>query len=276
MRNLLRFLQRYNFPVLFILFELLALLMLVRSNPIPNSRVFTAMQNINGFFFERTYGIRQYFDLKRENYILARENSRLRSLENQLFEVDENLDGFSYGKLEESSFIFTPARVINNSVNKQMNYITLDKGSLSGIQPDMAVVGSDGIVGVIRNVSAHYSTVIPVLNTKLKVSVLHKRSGYFGSLVWNGKNYREADVVEIPVHVQAQPGDTIVTSGFSALFPPGETVGIVTSAKEQGGGSFKTLNVKLSTDFKKLTRVYVVDNRGREERTQLEQMNDAE
>jgi len=275
MRNLLRFLQRYNFPVIFIILEVLALLMLVRNNPVPSSRLFSSLQAVNGFFFERSHGIRQYFDLRNENLQLARENSRLRGSQAEPGEMEEGLDAMSFSSKRPSAFVFTPARVINNSVNKQLNYITLDRGSLSGIKPDMAVVAPDGIVGVVRNVSAHYSTVIPVLNKNLQVSVLHKRSGYFGSLIWDGINFREAEVHEIPVHVEPQPGDTIVTSGFSALFPPGEIVGTVLSSRAQSGGSFKTLRIRLSTDYKKLSSVYVVENRGREERIQLEEMNDA-
>ena len=140
----------------------------------------------------------------------------------------------------------------------------------------MAVVAPDGIVGVVKNVSAHYSTIIPVLNSKLQVSVVHEKSGYFGSLVWDGKNHKEANVNEIPNHVELEPGDRIVTSGYSSLFPPGEMVGEIISLDDQTGGSFRTLRILLSTDFKKLSRVYVIHNRGLEERLNLEMLNDVQ
>ncbi len=274
MRNLLRFLLRYNFPILFIVLELIALLLLVLNNPIPHTRFHTSIQTVNGFIFERSYGLKQFLDLKHENNLLARDNSRLRVLVKPYFDLKDSLDAYTYDSESRGTFQFVPARVINNSVNRQSNYLTLDKGSLSGIFPDMAVVAPDGIVGVVRNVSAHYSTVIPILNSKLQVSVVLKNSNYFGSLVWDGKNYREAIVNEIPTHIELEKGDTLVTSGYSALFPPGEMVGVIESYEELQGGSFRTLRISLSTDFKKLSRVYVIHNRGKEERLEIELLTD--
>jgi rod shape-determining protein MreC len=138
----------------------------------------------------------------------------------------------------------------------------------------MAVVAPDGIVGVVKNVTAHYSTVIPVLNNKLQISVVHKKTGYFGSLVWDGKDHKQANVNEIPIHAGMMPGDSIVTSGYSALFPPGEMVGKIVSIADQKGGSFSTLRIALSTDFKRLSRVYIIHNRGSEEIRNLELLND--
>lgn len=274
MRNLLRFFQRYNFPILFLVLEIIALMLVVRNNPIPHSRIFSGLQTVNSFFFEKSYGIRQYLDLKNENYLLAKENSRLRGMQIQTGEPRDGIDGLSYNFDRPSPFEYIPARVINNSVNRQANYITIDKGSLSGVRPDMAVVSPEGIVGVVRNVSAHYSTVIPILNKNLQISVVHEKSGYFGSLVWDGKDYRQADVNEIPSHVDLEPGDTLVTSGYSALFPPGEMVGTILNVNDPAGGNFKSLRISLSTDFKRLSRVYVIHNRGREERMEIEILND--
>ena len=183
------------------------------------------------------------------------------------------VDGMSYSADNPVSFEFIPARVINNSVNKQANYITLDKGSLSGVQPDMGVVSPDGIVGVVKSVSSHYATVIPVLNVKLQVSVMHKNSGYFCSLIWDGRKYSEAIVREIPEHVDIGVGDTIMTSGYSALFPAGVNVGTILEVNEPRGGGFKNLRLGLSTDFKKLSRVYIIYSRGRDERINLEEQN---
>ncbi len=274
MRSLLRFLYRYNFQILFLVLELIALYLVISSNPIPHSRAFAGLQTISGAVFEKSYGLRQYLFLKNENSLLAKENSRLRSLGVQSNEIEGDYDVVAYSSDLPITYDYIPARVINNSVNKQSNYITLNKGSLSGISPEMAVVSPDGIVGVVKDVSAHYSTVIPVLNSKFQVSVVHKKSGYFGSLVWDGKDYKEANVNEIPVHVDLEPGDSIVTSGYSALFPPGEMVGEIISAGDQEGGSFRSLRIGLSTDFKKLSRVYIIHNRGRDERLNLEILKD--
>lgn len=270
MRNLLRFIIRYNFPILFIVLELAALWMLLANNPIPHTRIYSGAQSVAGYFFDRSYGIRQYLDLRSENDQLARENSRLKSLAIQTDRFNEQVDGYSTGSDHISEFEFIPARVINNSVNKQSNYLTLDKGSLSGIRADMAVVAPEGIVGVVRNVSAHYAVVIPVINSRLQVSVVLKNSNYFGSLTWDGQDYRMAVVNEMPAHFELSTGDTLVTSGYSALFPPGEMVGTIEDISEPSGGSFRSLRIRLSTDFKKLSRVYVVHNLGKAERIELE------
>ncbi len=274
MRNLLRFILRYNFQILFLILEMIALLMLVRHNPIPHTRFYTSIQTVNGFIFERSYALRQFLDLRNENDLLARENSRLRGIVYQSSDSEAMLDAIAYSSESLGIFEFIPVRVINNSVNRQSNYITLDKGALSGIHPDMAVVAPDGIVGVVRNVSAHYATVIPILNSKLQISVVLKNTNYFGSLIWDGKNYREAIVNEIPTHIDLAIGDTLVTSGYSALFPPGEMVGTIESFKGLPGGSFRTIRIALSTDFKKLSRVYVIHNRGKEEREEIELLTD--
>lgn len=276
MRNLLRFILHYNFPILFLVLELVGLLLLVRLNPIPHTRIFSSIQNINGFIYERSYGIRQFLDLKHENELLAIENSRLRGLYMGSIGNDTLLDAYTYSSENLSTYEFIPARVINNSVNRQSNYLTLNKGSLSGIYPDMGVVAPEGIVGVVKNVSAHYSTVIPILNGNFMVSVILKNSEYFGSMVWDGKNYKEALVNEIPIHVVLELGDTLVTSGYSALFPPGEMVGTVKSFENPPGGSFQTLRITLSTDFKKLSRVYIINYLGKEERSELELLNDGQ
>ena len=206
--------------------------------------------------------------------MLARENSRLRGLTLKLSDNEDNFDGFANSSERQGIFEFVPARVVNNSVNRQSNYLTLDKGRLSGIFPDMAVVAPDGIVGVGRNVSAHYAIVIPVLNSKLQVSVVLKNSEYFGSLIWDGKNYREAIVNEIPIHVELEAGDTLLTSGYSAIFPQGEMVGTIKNFKASPGGGSRSIRISLSTDFKKLSRVYVIHNRGKEERDEIESLTD--
>jgi rod shape-determining protein MreC len=160
--------------------------------------------------------------------------------------------------------------VINNSVNKINNYITLNVGYSQGVRQDMGVVGPDGIVGVVRNVSANYSTVISVLNSKFKGSVKLQSNDYFGTLSWPGVDYREGVVTEIPGHAPVYEGDVIITSGFSTIFPEGEMVGTVTKVGRTPAGSFYELYVRLNQDFKKLTRVYVIRNFNKVEQEKLE------
>jgi rod shape-determining protein MreC len=161
------------------------------------------------------------------------------------------------------------ARVITNSVNKQKNFITLDRGLRHGVKEGMGVASPSGVVGVVVGVSRNYSVVMSLLNTDFRLSASIARNDYFGSLTWDGTNYRYARLSEIPHHVAVSEGDTIVTSGFSAIFPAGLMAGTLTG-EQWRGGDFVSLKVLLSADFKKLTDVYVIGNLTREERENLE------
>lgn len=217
----------------------------------------------------------RFFHLTDENAILINENARLR---NQLAARPFNSSGgVADSTLQRPGYSmeFIPAEVVNNSINKQNNYITLNVGYLQGVRQDMGVVGPEGIVGVVRNVSASYSTVISVLNSKFKGSVKLASNDYFGTLSWPGHNYREAILSEIPGHIIVYEGENVITSGFGTMFPEGERVGTVTKADRTPAGSFYELTIRLSQDFKKLTRVYVIRNFNKVEQQTLElQTND--
>lgn len=165
---------------------------------------------------------------------------------------------------------FIPAQVINNSINKQNNYLTLNVGRNNGVSKEMAVVSSLGIIGVVKDVSDNYASVISVLNRNLHISAMLKKSGYFGSIVWSGVNYQYATMVDLPNHILVNEGDTIITSGYSKMFPKGEVIGTVSEINESKSSDFMTLTVKLNVDFKNLSHVMVVRNLLREEQLNLE------
>jgi rod shape-determining protein MreC len=175
-----------------------------------------------------------------------------------------------YQGLEPGKYKFIPARVINNTVNKQYNYFTLNKGSRQGIMPDQGIIAENGVVGVINNVSDSYSTGISLLNKRLKISAKIKKNNYFGSISWEGPSYRYVQLNEIPPHVEVAYGDTIVTSGSSTYFPEGIMIGTVESCEIKGGDSFYTIRVKLAVDFKSITFVNVIQNYDKAEIMMLE------
>ena len=164
---------------------------------------------------------------------------------------------------------YISARVINNSVTRVNNYITLDKGSMQGIRPEMAVMGSNGVVGIVKDVSEHFSTVISLLHSSTKISSKIKKNDYFGSTVWDGDSPQFARLLDIPSHAQVTVGDTIVTSSYSGIFTRDIFVGTV-SELGTTGESFKEIKLRLSTDFQKLSYVYVVRNLMKSERDTLE------
>lgn len=269
MQNLLRFLLKYYFILLFVLLEAFALLLLLQNNNYQNTRFVEFTRTIKGSFYEQTMQVKQYLSLREKNQQLIEENRKLRNYIAANLQSEEDTFRTRVDTTLEQQYSYLSARVINNSVNKQHNYITLDKGREDGVAPEMGVVSGKGIVGVVRGVSDHFSTAISLLNNELRISAKLSGSDYFGPLHWTGHDYRYAKLGDIPLHATVNPGDTVVTSGYSAIFPEGILIGLVDTFQERGG-RFYEVDVELSTDFKSLSNVYVVKNLLKEEQDQLE------
>ena len=272
MQNLLKFLLRYHFLLLFILIETFSIFLLINNNNYQNSKFVGFTRSLSGTFYERVNNLQDYLNLREKNRKLARENLELRNFISKHLNTRTDTFLTQTDTIYQQQYQYIGARVINNSINKQHNFITLNKGLKSGIEPDMGVMSQDGIIGVVKGVSDHFSTVISLLNNELKISAKHKKSGYFGSLNWSGKDYQYVRLQQIPLHTQLSKGDTIITSGYSTIFPEGVMIGFVDSWEERGG-SFFEITVKLSTDFKDITNVYVIKNIFREEQKKLEEEN---
>lgn len=270
MRSLLNFLLRFKTLILFLILEAVALVMISSSHNYHQTVAYGAARNITGFVAKRIDRGENYFRLKKINDELLSENLMLRRRLEQLslspsdtiVPVADSVAGVTY--------TFLNARVINNSVNKQKNFITLDKGSRQGVVNGMGVASATGVAGIIVGVSRNFSVAMSLLNSDFRLSASLERNNYFGSLTWDGGNYRYARLSEIPHHVSINEGDTVVTSGYSAIFPAGLMAGTLTGEQERGG-DFISLNVLLSTDFKKLTNVYIIGNLKGEEQEQLEE-----
>ncbi|MFC2097284.1 rod shape-determining protein MreC [Bacteroidota bacterium] len=268
MQKLIRFILKYNFIITFLILELFSISLLVQNNSYQRDIAIDKFQNISGFFYKRFNDVSGYFSLKRINNILIKENI---DLKNSMLKLGLQEDSINIKSSAFEKFHLLPARVINNSVNKQNNYLIIEAGSKDGVKPDMAVLGPDGVVGIVISVSKNYASVIPLLNPKIGISGKIKKNEYFGILKWDGLNYRQSVLNEIPDFVDVQPGDTIVTSGYSTIFPQGELIGFVSGIKKLEGSGFWKINVELSTDFKKLYNIYVVKNINKEEIQSLEQ-----
>jgi rod shape-determining protein MreC len=269
MQNLLRFFLRYHFTILFILIEALALLLLLQNNNYQNTRFVDFTRNLKGNFYEQTMQVEQYLNLREKNQQLVRENEYLRNYIESNLDFQADTFRMKTDTVYDQQFYYLSARVINNSVNKMHNYITLDKGREDGVKPEMGVTSGEGVVGVVRGVSDHFSTAISLLNSELRVSAKLGKSGYYGPLNWTGRDYQYAKLMDIPLHADVNQGDSVITSGYSAIFPEGILLGYVEDYQEKGG-RFYEVDVKLSTDFKKLSHVYIVKNLMREEQDSLE------
>jgi rod shape-determining protein MreC len=270
MRGLLNFLLRYKTLILFLILEAVALFMISGSHNYHQTVFYGVARNISGFISDRLEKGAYYFELRQVNEELLAENIMLRRRIESLTSAPPGAFVPVRDSVSGINYTYLGARVINNSVNKQKNFITLDVGSLHGVTNGMGVASSTGVVGVVVGVSRHYSEVMSLLNTEFRLSASIARNDYFGSLAWDGTNYRYATLSEIPHHVSVSEGDTIVTSGYSAIFPAGLMVGALTG-RQNRGGDFVSLQVQLSADFKKLTNVYLIGNLTREERNNLEE-----
>lgn len=273
MKNLLRFLIEYHFVVLFIILEAVSIMMIVNYNNYQRVSFLNSSNVISGGILDAYSSVTEYFSLGKINNNLLIENNRLRvALQNEIqYRTDNNL--FEQDTTIEKNYYFTSAHVVNNSVNNRYNYITLNKGSKHGIVLDMGVLSENCVIGIVMNVSKHYCTVISVLNERSGISAKIKRNDYFGSLSWDGKDYRRVSLDEIPFHVALSRGDTIVTSGYSSIFPGGLLLGTIKDLSHEGGDNFYKISVQLSTDFKQLNTVYIIRNRKKEEILELESLS---
>ncbi len=271
MRNLLRFIIRYHFFFLFLLLETVSVILIVQQNNYQRAQFINFSKSLQGSYYETFGGIREYLSLRQTNRDLYMENTLLRNRMDRLVRNRETSYDGGYDSIPQRQFSYIPARVINNSVNKQFNFITLNKGSHHGIEPEMAVIAPNGVVGVVYATSGNYSMVIPMINRNFRLSAKILKNGYFGSLSWAGSGYQEAILEEIPFHVEIQPGDTIVTSGYSAIFPEGITVGII--AEFEARANFYTISVDIAVDYKNLQYVNVIRNLLQDERRELERIS---
>lgn len=275
MRNLINFLLKYNYWFLFVLLEVASFVLLFRFNRYQQSVYFTSANAVAGTVYEVSGGISSYFHLKSINEDLLDRNmlleQQITNLEKALKE--HQLDSFTINSIRQTpqkDYRLFKAHVIKNSLALPDNYITLDRGADAGIRPEMGVVDGNGIVGIVYETSPSYAVVISVLNSKSNISCKIVGSDYFGYLKWEQGDSRYAYLKDLPRHAEFNLGDTVVTSGFSTVFPEGLMVGTVADMADSNDGLSYLLKIKLATDFGKLNDVRVVARNGQEEQKKLE------
>jgi rod shape-determining protein MreC len=276
MRNLLNFLVKYNSWLLFIFLELVSFVLLFRFNSYQGSAFFTSSNYCAGVVYSLANQVTGYFHLRTANDELVERNVQLElqveAMRKALAQATEDTTAWNRIRQEAlEEYDILKATVINNSLTHADNYITLNKGEADGIHSEMGVVDGNGVVGIVYLTSAHYAIVIPVLNSKSSISCKIKRSEYFGYLKWEGGSSQYAYVKDLPRHSQFSLGDTIVTSGHSAVFPSGIPVGTVDDISDSHDGLSYLLRVKLFTDFARLGEVRVIGDKHGDEQQLLEE-----
>lgn len=276
MQTLLNLLVKYNHWFLFLLLEGISVMLIVRFNNYQSAAFFTSTNSVAGEMFSAVTDATSYLSLKGENKQLLEQNVAL-SAEVQL--LREQLEEFRNAEalsadgvfLQDSSdYVFNSARVVNNSLNAVNNYIVIDKGTKDGVGSEMGVYNGEGVVGVIYLSSKHYSLVLPLLNSKSNISCRIKGGDNFCALQWDGEDTRYSYLVDLPRYTKFEQGDTVVTSGFSSIFPANIPVGTIDRVEDTPDAMFYRARVKLMVDFSSLSSVYIVGNKGHNEQMSLE------
>ena len=270
MRSLILFILKYQNFILFIILELASLFLLVNRNNYHNSKFYNLTLSTTSRMYEQRSQIVDYFSLRTINEVLARENAILQEIIIK-GSSKESISMLSIqDTLADNDIDMIAAKVVKTSVAQQHNLMTINKGSKDGVAVDMAVISPTGTAGVVKVVSENYSIVLPLINVEYRVSSKFRNNDYFGTLQWDTQNYKYASLLGIEKHVDVAIGDTIVTSGYGAIYPEGVMIGKIMTIESGEEGVFHDLKVELATDYKSLTYVYVISNNTMPERRDLE------
>lgn len=270
MKNLIQLIVRFHFTILFLIIELVCLLLIISNNNYHKTVFLNSNEAISGDIYNKVSTFSDYVKLSAINDQLSAENTQLHNQLSKRYSVSADSFSFHKDSLFKQQYVYRSAKVINNSINKQRNYITLNKGRNQGIEPEMGVVANNRVVGIVKSVSDNYSTVLSLLNSRLKISARIKKNNHHGSLYWDGKDYRRARLIEIPSHVDIKVGDTITTSSFSSVFPEGLLLGVADEILPSTGGNFREVIILISNDFNQLSYVDVIGDLLKNERIELE------
>ena len=271
MGNLLEFLVRYKYWLVFLMLEAVSLVVMFRFNSYQGSVFLTSANAVSGTYYSAVSGITSYLNLKSVNRQLSSDNVRLQQRINQLENELNALiaDSLPLAGLEASNNLID-AEVVNSTLHRNANLLTINRGTADGVHPEMGGVCSAGVVGIVALASDHYSIVMPLINVNSHISCRLKDSEYFGTMQWEHGDAMISYVTDIPRHANVECGETVETNGFSDIFPAGLPIGEVVDFTSSSDGLDYLLRVKLYVDFSTLRDVSVIADYVNEERKLLE------
>jgi rod shape-determining protein MreC len=271
MQQIFNFLLKNSNRLLFLLLLILSFSLTIQSHSYHKSKIISSANFFTGGIYQRINNVDEYFGLKSQNEELAQENARLKTLFFNLKDTTKlpKIDSIKGVKKTE----ILVSKVIHNSYSIQENFITINNGSDSGIKPNMGVINSAGIVGIVDKTSKNYATIISVLNVSSKINAKIKKSNHFGSLVWNGKSTGFVQLIDVPRLAGVRKGDTIVTGGQSIIFPENIGIGTIDKVYIDNETNYYTLDIRLFNDMTNLGHVYIIKNKDSEEIMNLENQN---
>ncbi|WP_372793118.1 rod shape-determining protein MreC [Lutibacter sp.] len=271
MQQIIYFFRKFRNFLLFLLLEILAITFTIQYHSYHTSKFVNSANLLTGGFYTKINSINEFFLLKTENKLLIEENVRLKNLLDKK-EINYSLE--NYQVIDSTKYFqkyeYLSAKVINNNFTKRNNTLTINKGTNQGLTSDLGVINSNGIIGVIKNVSSNYSTVLSILNSSSKINVRLKNSNHFGTLTWNGKTHTTTQLMDIPRQALIKIGDTIITGGKSAIFPEGINIGVIKDFNFENN-QYQQINVLLFNDMSSIGYVQIVKNLQKNEQNQLEQ-----
>lgn len=268
MQQIFNYIFKNSHKLLFLLLLGISLALTVQSHSFHRSKVISSANVVTGGIYGELNKVTEYLNLKIQNDELARENARLKRL---LFNTEDSTAIVAIDTVRgvRKTDIMV-SKVIRNSYNMHENYLTINSGTADGIAPDMGVINSSGIVGIVNTCSKNYATVISVLNIKSSINAKIKKSNHFGSLVWNAKSTGYVQLIDVPRLAAVRKGDTVVTGGQSIIFPENINIGTIDKIYIDNQTNYYTLDVKLFNDMTSLGHVYILKSKDREEVKELE------
>jgi rod shape-determining protein MreC len=275
-RNIFLFIRRYFNFLFFLVLQIIALSFLFRYNKFHEAAFMGIANELTGRVSSKYSNIEYYFHLKKTNESLAQQNEKLLNEMKNNFQSPDSLTKVVVDTTNVDTagvarrYLWRGARVVNNSVSLQNNFITIHRGERQGVKKDMGVISPQGIVGMVVNTSENFSVVMTMLNRQSSVSAKIKKTGEIGKVQWDGKSASSVTMINIPKSVAVAKGDSVVTSGYSLSFPPGILIGVVSEVIDDKTSNFYTLTLRPSTNFYSLEYVTVVDNLQKEEQKKLE------
>ena len=277
MNSIFQFLYKHLHWLVFVVLEIVCFVLLFSFNGFQGSIYLSTANAVSARLMVGKSRVASYFALDQTNEALAMQNAilqqRVTELEQMLgqFRLDSLSEAEAIDKVRRMGFRISPVRIVDNSINKTDNFITIDKGSADGLVPDMGVIDCVGTLGVVYKCSQHYSLVMPLLNSKSSLSCKVLGGDSFGFLKWEGGDARYAMLYDLPRYAEVQIGDTIVTSGHSVSFPEGIMVGRVAEMFPSSDGLYVTLKVLLSAGFDQLGHAFVVSKMDADELVALKE-----
>lgn len=268
MQQIFNFILKNSNRLLFLLLLVISFSLTIQSHSYHKSKIISSANFFTGGIYEKINNVDEYFGLRAQNEELAKENARLKSLLFNQKDTTKLPQIDTIKGVKKTDIIL--AKVIHNSYSIQENFITINKGAAFGIKPNMGVINSAGIIGIVDNTSKNYATIISVLNVNSKINAKIKKSNHFGSLVWNGKSTGFAQLIDVPRLAGVRKGDTIVTGGQSIIFPENIGIGTIDKVYIDNETNYYTLDIKLFNDMTNLGHVYIIKNKDAAEIQQLE------